>query len=79
MNTNEKILRELNATAKNKTYVSAEEFPSTMSIAREDYTTYGFRQLFQACNKHYGYKARVDGGWKFFEFENDFVTWKNQK
>ena len=62
-----------------KTIVSVEEFPTTMSISREDYTTYEFRQLYQACNKHYGFKVRVEGGWKFFEFENDFLTWKNQK
>jgi len=79
MKTNEELLKELNATARNKTYVSVEEFSPTMSIFREDYTAYEFRQLFQACNKHYGFKARVEGGWKFFEFENDFLTWKNQK
>lgn len=61
------------------TIVSSEEFPTTMSIYREDYTAYGFRQLYQACDKHYGYKARIEGGWKFFEFENDYCTWKNQK
>lgn len=30
-------------------------------------------------NNHYGYKVRVVGGWKFFEFEQDYKTWKNQK
>jgi len=32
----------------------------------------------QHC-QHYGYRARVVGGWKFFEFENDYKTWKKQR
>lgn len=29
--------------------------------------------------KHYGFKTRVEGGWKFFEFESDYNTWCNQR
>ncbi len=28
--------------------------------------------------RHYGFKARVTGGWMFFAFATDYNTWRNQ-
>jgi hypothetical protein len=60
--------------------VKIEHYPAIMSLHRDDYATEAeYRSAYRACCRHYGYKARVEGGWKFFEFEDDFETWKNQK
>lgn len=58
----------------NQTY-----FAPVMTIYRNDYTHFEWVEIFNACRRHYGYKAPVVGGWKFFEFETDYRTWKNQK
>lgn len=52
----------------------------TASVYRDDYRTEAeYRKAYQECNRHYGFKVRVDGGWKFFQYEDDYRTWKNQK
>jgi hypothetical protein len=52
---------------------------NTISIFRDDYKTKSdYYKAYQECNQHYEYKAHVVNGWKFFQFENDYQTWKNQ-
>jgi hypothetical protein len=53
---------------------------STASLHREDFRAEKeYRDAIKEYSQHYGYKVRVEGGYKFFEFENDYRTWKNQK
>lgn len=55
-------------------------YPSCLTIGRDNYATEAeYRSAYRDCCKHYGYKARVDGGWRFFETETDFETWKKQR
>lgn len=55
-------------------------YPPTMSVFAEDYkTARAYLTTLKDCRKHYGYSARVEGGWKFFEFEDDYTTWKKQR
>jgi len=55
-------------------------YPSTMSLFKSSFASKAeYQKAYQDCNKHYGFKTLVEDGWKFFEFENDFHTWKNQK
>ena len=49
------------------------------SLYKNDWSANEYRNLYKAACQHYGYKARVVGGWKFWEYENDYLTWKNQK
>jgi hypothetical protein len=59
----------------NETY-----YPTTTSLNRDDYPSEAeYKKAYQDCCKHYGFKVRVDGGWRFFEFQIDYETWKNQK
>jgi len=53
---------------------------STCTIRRENYPKQSdYRQALIDCQKHYGYQIRIEGGWKFFEFEQDYETYKKQK
>ena len=55
-------------------------YPSQMFLFRDSFRTRAeYLAAYQDCCKHYGFKARVNGGWKFFEFYTDFLTWKAQK
>lgn len=55
-------------------------YSQTMTLSRDDFRTEAeYRKAYQDCNRHYGYKARVEGGWMFFEFGTDYQTWKKQK
>jgi len=56
------------------------EWSNTASLYRNDYRTEAeYKQAYQAYSKHYSFKARVEGGWKFFTYSNDYETWKNQR
>jgi len=60
--------------------VEMEHYPQAMYLNRDDYkTAVEYRSAYRACCRHYGYKAKVEGGWKFFEFISDWLTWQNQK
>ena len=51
-----------------------------MSLFRDQFATEKeYRQAYREACQHYGFKVRVEGGWKFFEYETDYRTWKNQK
>lgn len=53
---------------------------SQMTLYRDSFATQAaYLREFRECNRHYGFKARVEGGWRFFEFEDDYLTWKRQK
>lgn len=53
---------------------------SQMTLYRDDFATEAeYYREFRAAKQHYGFKARVEGGWQFFEFEDDYLTWKRQK
>ena len=58
---------------------------STITICKSDYKTETeYRKAFQAAQKSYDCKAKVDDGnggtgWKFFESAEDMRIWKNQK
>ncbi len=53
---------------------------NTMSLFRDQFATEKeYRQAYREACQHYGFKVRVEGGWKFFEYETDYRTWKNQK
>jgi hypothetical protein len=53
---------------------------STASLFREDFgTEKEYRAAVKEYSQHYGFKSKVEGGYKFFEFESDYRTWKNQK
>ena len=55
-------------------------YDSTCSILRHNYETeQEYQEERRDAEKHYGFKARVTGGWKFFAYETDYKTWKNQK
>jgi hypothetical protein len=54
-------------------------YPQIVDIFREDYLKSEYSAAFQDCNQHYGYKVRLDGGWRFFEFSQDYENWKKQK
>ena len=52
----------------------------TTTLIRSDYRNLAeYRRVYRACCEHYAYKARVSGGWKFFEYITDYETWKKQK
>lgn len=52
----------------------------TMGIYRDDYNSRTvYLNAYRAACKEYEFKVRVEGGWKFFRYANDFQTWKNQK
>ena len=38
-----------------------------------------YYRRYRECCRHYGYKVRVNGGWKFFEFEDDYLNWRRQR
>ncbi len=52
----------------------------SVSIFRDDYEKRNeyIKDYRQLCTQ-YDFKVRVDGGWMFFEFVTDLLTWKNQK
>ncbi len=53
---------------------------NTATLYRDDFTSYrDYLAAYRSACKHYGYKARVYGGWKFFAYSNDYDTWMNQK
>jgi len=55
-------------------------YPPTATLIRAEFeNSREYRRYYQDYCKHYGFKARVEGGWRFFEFETDYRTWKNQK
>lgn len=55
-------------------------YPQIMSIFKDDYPNYhAYYSALREARQHYGYSAKVEGGYKFFEFETDYTTWKNQK
>lgn len=60
-------------------WINSSIWDSSMSLFRDDFTTSGYKQAYRDCCQHYGYKARVCGGWIFWEFVTDYLTWKNQK
>jgi hypothetical protein len=62
-------------------YDTTEEFyPPTLTIYRAVYNSLReWRAAYHDCCQHYGYKARVHGGWKFFETQTDYETWKRQR
>ena len=60
--------------------MNAKIYPQTMSLFRDDFKNQSaYREALKDCKRHYSYKVRVGGGWKFFEFLNDLETWKKQK
>lgn len=55
-------------------------WPNTTSVFRDDYRTEAeYRKAYREADQHYGFKVRVEGGWKFFTFADDYDTWKHQK
>ena len=56
-----------------------EYYPPKMTVTRDEYSRKRYYDTYRDFCKHYGYKARVEGGWIFFENLDDFLTWKNQK
>lgn len=53
---------------------------NTVSITRDDYASRKeYYAAFQELNRSYDFKVRVCGGWRFFRFASDYLTWKNQK
>ncbi len=55
-------------------------WPNVISVIRDDYKTErAYKQAYHDANRHYAFKVRVDGGWKFFTHSTDYQTWKNQK
>jgi len=53
---------------------------NTMSVYREDYATEReYRKAYQDADRQYSFKARVDGGWKFFAYSSDYDTWRGQR
>lgn len=53
---------------------------NTCTIRRENYPSLkDYQQALKDCQQHYGYEIKVEGGWKFFEFETDYKTFKQQK
>ena len=53
---------------------------SGVSIYREDYyTRQEYLRDYHDLRKSHDYRVRVEGGWRFFKFEQDYKTWKNQK
>lgn len=52
----------------------------TTNLYRDLFASYReYLAAYRSACKHYGYKARVFGGWKFFAYSNDYDTWMNQK
>lgn len=37
-----------------------------------------YKKAYSECNERYPFKARIDGGWTFYAFENDYLSRKNQ-
>jgi hypothetical protein len=55
-------------------------YAPTMYLYRDDYPTRKeYIAVYQDCCKHYGYKARIFGGWIFFETADLYQTWRRQK
>ena len=53
---------------------------NTMSLQRDSYKSEKeYRDAYRAACKHYGWKVRVVGGWKFFQFATDYNIWKAAK
>jgi len=52
----------------------------TTTLLRENFKNYQeYLKVYREFCQYYGYKVRVYGGWKFFNFEQDYRIWKNQK
>lgn len=50
------------------------------TIYRGDYPTrYQYLKEYRSLCKAYDFKIRVEGGWIFFRYLNDYLTAKNQK
>ena len=60
---------------------SLEYYPPICTIIRNkpNQTRTQWLALYRDCCRHYSYKVRVYYGWMFFEFEDDYRTWKQQK
>ena len=55
-------------------------YDNVCTVLRHNYETKKeYLSAYRVAEKHYGFKVRVDGGWKFFQFETDLKTWKGQK
>ena len=55
-------------------------YDTTCTLVREQYSTEReYRMALSECNDYYCYRVRVSGGWKFFQFEDDYRTWKEQE
>lgn len=53
---------------------------SQMSLYRDSFRTRAeYLEAKRECDQHYGYKMRVVGGWRYFEFATDYETAKRQK
>ena len=60
--------------------MTGEIYPQVLDLFREDFADKEeYETNFFIYSRHYDYKVQVEGGWKFFEFEDDYRTWKNQK
>ena len=55
-------------------------WPQTTTLYHESFETYQeYIDTYHEFDAHYGFNARIDGGWMFFEFSTDYQTWRNQK
>jgi len=55
-------------------------YPPSMTLYRDSFRTrQAYLEAYRDCVRHYGFKVRVVGGWRFFEFVTDYETWKNQR
>jgi hypothetical protein len=53
---------------------------NTMSVYRDDYPTRAaYLRAYVDANQHYDFKTRVEGGWLFFEYANDYDLWARQR
>lgn len=38
-----------------------------------------YLKMYKYMCQRYSFKARVDGGWMFFKYANDYDTWRRQR
>jgi hypothetical protein len=55
-------------------------YPQTTTLLKESFDTESeYSSTYRDFCSHYDFKARVDGGWVFFTYFDDFRTWTNQQ
>ena len=55
-------------------------YPPVLTLFRSYYASRRkYLKVYRDLCAHYGYKTRVIGGWRFFEYENDLITWRYQR